>query len=413
MCEGLRRDPMDTLTRAVDEVVGFFAEAPALALGEALMACRRQQDRLEAAFTQGAGRFASNREFTTDGAASAVSWLKANCRMSGGAAAERLNIARQLDQLVGTQDAFTRGDLGYQHAALIAKVAGQVGASTVREAESDLLKMAADFDPNRFSLVTRRLRNAVDPDGALADANRAYDQRYLQVSPSLDGIVFVDGRLDPEGGAMLQTALNALTSPVPGDARRAEQRRADALVELCRRQLDGGGLPETGRQKPHLSVTVPAAALAGMPGTAGGELTWAGTVPAATVQRLACDASLTVVALDSADLPIDVGRATRTIPSQLSRALRVRDGGCRFPGCDAPIDWTDGHHLRHWTDGGETNLANLALLCGFHHRLVHEGGWRLVRGDDGAFRAIPPPRQVKPSPAPGAVSVSRGSAPWP
>lgn len=311
--------------------------------------------------------------------------------MSAGAAAERLNIARQLDQLSDTGQAFASGDLGYQHAALIARVASQVGADTVRAAEGDLLKMAADFDPNRFSLVTRRLRHVVDPDGALADANRAYDQRYLQVSPSLDGIVFIDGRLDPEGGAMLQTAINALTHPIPGDERRAEQRRADALVELCRRQLDGGALPETGRQKPHLSITVSAAALAGLSGTEGAELTWAGTVPAQTVQRLACDASLTLIALDSHNLPIDVGRATRAIPPQLSRALRVRDGGCRFPRCDAPIDWTDGHHLRHWTDGGETNLANLALLCAFHHRLVHEGGWRLVREDDGALQALPPP----------------------
>ena len=114
-------------------------------------------------------------------------------------------------------------------------------------------------------------------------------------------------------------------------------------------------------------------------------------MPAQTVQRLACDASLRVIPLDSRDLPVDVGRATRSIPPALGRALRVRDGGCRFPSCDAPIDWTHGHHLRHWANDGETRLANLALLCAYHHRLVHEGGWRLVREDDGSLRAIPPP----------------------
>ena len=420
MCEAVRRDPLDRLTTAVDEVAGYLAEAPTAALGAALAACRRQQDRLEAAFTKAAGRFAVNREYVAEGAPSAVSWLKANCRMSAGAAAERLNIARQMDQLPDTDEAFSSGQLGYQHAALIARLAGQVGGETVREAEGDLLKMAADFDPNRFSLVTRRLRHCVDPDGALADANRAYDQRFLQVSPSFEGIFFVEGKLDPEGGAMLQTALNALMHPLPGDTRRADQRRADALVELCRRQLDSGTLPETGRQKPHLSVTVRAAALAGMPGSEGGELDWAGIVPAQTVQRLACDAALSVIPLDSRDLPIDVGRATRTIPAQLGRALRVRDGGCRFPRCDAPTDWTAGHHLQHWTADGETKLSNLALLCGFHHRLVHEGGWRLLAGDDGAFRAMPPPGLI-PNHAidaglgllQGAVAGSRDGGPSP
>lgn len=393
MCEKSREDPLARLAAAVDGLANYFAHAPTGALGPDLSECRRQQDRLEAAFTLGTGRFAANREFAAEGAPTAVSWLKANCRMSAGAAVERLNIARQLDQLPDTNEAFANGDLGYQHVALIAKTAGQVGAEAVRVSESTLLQAASEMDPNRFSLLTRQVRNMVDPDGALADANRAYAQRYLHVSSSLDGLVFVDGRLDPAGGAVLQTALNALTAPMPGDPRKAEQRRADALVELCRRQLDGGKLPEAGGQKPHLSVTVSAAALAGMPGTEGGNLEWGGIVPAETVRRLACDAALAVIPLDGSGAPIDAGRATRTIPPNLRRALAVRDGGCRFPGCDRPIDWTDGHHLKHWADGGETKLTNLMLLCGFHHHLVHEGGWRLVREDGGAWQAIPPPER--------------------
>src|SRR5207248_7200345 len=148
MCEQAASDPMATLTAAVDNVTAFLAVASPAALGEAMIDCRRQMDRLEAGFTQAAGRFATNREYAAEGAPTAVSWLKANCRLSAGAAAERLNIARQLDQLPDTGQAFTSGDLGYQHAALIARVASQVGADTVREAEGDLLRMAADFDPN-------------------------------------------------------------------------------------------------------------------------------------------------------------------------------------------------------------------------------------------------------------------------
>jgi hypothetical protein len=82
--------------------------------------------------------------------------------------------------------------------------------------------------------------------------------------------------------------------------------------------------------------------------------------------------------------PLDIGRKTRSIPAAIDRALRARDGGCRFPGCDR-TRWCDGHHIEHWANGGETKLANLALLCGFHHGLVHEGGYGLRRTDDGLF----------------------------
>ncbi|HYM51755.1 MAG TPA: DUF222 domain-containing protein [Candidatus Limnocylindrales bacterium] len=390
MCEGMRRDPMEALTEAVDLVVGFMTEAPSAALGQALSDCRRQQDRLEAAFTQGTGRFAANREFVAEGAPSAVSWLKTNCRLSGGAAAERLGIARQLNELPAASDAFARGDLGYQHMALIARTATQVGAAAIRDAQPMLLESAASLDPTRFSLVTRHLRNAIDPDGTLADANRAYDQRYVHLSQSLDGIFFLDGRLDPVNGATLQTALNALSKPIAGDTRSAEQRRADALCELSRRQLNGGTLPLVGGQRPHLMVKVSAATLAGAPGCEAGDLTWGGTIPVATVRRLACDAALTVIPLDDKGEPIDGGRVNRIVPPALRRALTARDGGCRFPGCDRPIDWTEAHHLTHWADGGETTLKNTALVCPFHHNLVHEGGWDIVRQDDGSFVAIRP-----------------------
>ena len=251
--------------------------------------------------------------------------------------------------------------------------------------------MAADFDPNRFSLVTRRLRHVVDPDGALADANRAYDQRYLQVSPSLDGIFLIDGRLDSEGGAMLQTALNALTHPVPGDSRRAEQRRADALVELCRRQLDSGSLPESGRQKPHLSITVSAAALAGMPGTEGGELKLGGDGAGAD------GAAPGLRRLPEGDPAGFTGPAHRRRSRDPLHPARAGPGAARarrrlpLSELRRPHRLDSQPHLRHWANDGETRLANLALLCAYHHRLVHEGGWRLVREDDGSLQAIPPP----------------------
>jgi hypothetical protein len=74
---------------------------------------------------------------------------------------------------------------------------------------------------------------------------------------------------------------------------------------------------------------------------------------------------------------LDIGRATRLVPAGMRRALVLRDGGCRFPGCDRPPQWTDAHHLHPWAQGGATRLPNLLLLCRHHHTTVHEGGWRL------------------------------------
>jgi hypothetical protein len=89
--------------------------------------------------------------------------------------------------------------------------------------------------------------------------------------------------------------------------------------------------------------------------------------------------------------PLSVGRARRTVPAPLRRAIAHRDRHCRFPGCDRPAAWADGHHLRHWIDGGPTALWNVWLLCRRHHRLVHEGGWRLERDPDGpGLIAVPP-----------------------
>ncbi|MGE5831117.1 MAG: HNH endonuclease signature motif containing protein, partial [Micromonosporaceae bacterium] len=99
---------------------------------------------------------------------------------------------------------------------------------------------------------------------------------------------------------------------------------------------------------------------------------------AETARRLACDAGIIPAILGSHGEPLDIGRLTRTVPTGLRRALILRDGGCRFPGCDRPAGWCDAHHLIAWADGGPTSLTNLALLCARHHTMVHEGRWRIL-----------------------------------
>ena len=116
-----------------------------------------------------------------------------------------------------------------------------------------------------------------------------------------------------------------------------------------------------------------------------------------TARRLACDSTIVGIVEGNDGEPLDIGHKTRSIPAAIARALRARDGGCRFPGCDR-TRFCEGHHVEHWANGGETKLANLITLCGFHHRLVHEGGYALKRTDDGLFVFTRPDgRRVEPN----------------
>jgi hypothetical protein len=108
------------------------------------------------------------------------------------------------------------------------------------------------------------------------------------------------------------------------------------------------------------------------------------SLAAETARRLACDASLIGIIDGDNGEPLNVGRKTRAISPALRRALKSRDGGCRFPGC-THTRYTEAHHVEHWAHGGETKLSNLITLCNFHHQLLHEGGFGLQRTDDGLF----------------------------
>jgi hypothetical protein len=277
-------------------------------------------------------------------------------------------------ELPQTQQALRDGEIGFHHAAVIARSAAELGAEKVMPVEQTLVEAARKLDPSRLRLVTRHLRHCVDPDGALGAANDDHDHRWLHVSQTYEGMFILDGKLDAEGGALVRAAIDALDRPAPGDGRTAAQRRADALVELATRQLQGGELPAVGGQRPHLTITATAETLRRRPGAPAGEMSWAGPVVGAGGE------------------PLDVGRTVRTIPPAIRRALVVRDGGCRFPGCDRPPEWTNAHHLEHWADGGETRLDNLVLLCRHHHRAVHEHGWQLHRSNaaDPTLVAVPP-----------------------
>ena len=378
--------PLANLHAAIDEcaseaVVGFSDAA----LAEDLLELRRAADRLEAEFARRLERFDRCRGFAAEGAISTASWLRHRCGLAGAAASERVGVARHLAELPLTQAALAQGEIGYDHARVITRTAESVGDEAMRGAEHILVDAAQRLDPARLQVVADHLRHYLAPESALRDANDAHDRRALFISPLLDGVFRIDGQLDREGAACLQAALEALLGPrAADDTRTPAQRRADALVELARQRMEAAG------GRPHVTLIVNRETLAGSGSATAAELDRAGVVPDQTALRISCDAALSVVTLDGAGEPLDAGRSTRTVPPSLRRALAVRDRGCRFPGCDRPVSWTDGHHLRHWARGGETKLRNLVLLCRRHHRLAHEGGWRLEWGEQGELAAAPP-----------------------
>lgn len=398
---------MEDLRSAVDALAGVeVAALDAGTLGTELVELRVQMDRLEAHWLARLLSFDDRCGAMGDGAATTASWLRRDCRLAPGAARERVTIARRLRDLPATATALAEGAISYRHAALIANATADLpeAANDSASTESILLEASRGCDPATLRRVTTHLSYVLDPDGSRRRDAHSLDRGTLFVSPVLNRFA-VNGDLNGEDGATVLAALAPLAAPVPGDQRTAAERRADALVELARRALDGGELPETGGVRPHVTVTVDLPTLIGDPGSA--QLAWAGPVSGETARRLACDAGVTRVITAGPSELLDVGRATRVVPAAIRRALVIRDRGCRFPGCDRPPEWTDAHHLRHWADGGPTCLANLILLCRFHHRLLHEGGWQLTGDLCREVVAVRPDgTEIRPPPEPWLSSLA-------
>jgi hypothetical protein len=427
-------DALAVLTAAVDHYGARqrhgLTEA---ARAERVLVLRRLGDRLDGYWLQDlADLDACGAAGAEDGiqAASTASWLRNRLHLSASAAHRAVRTARALFRgpLAATATALTEGAISPAHAQVVADGTHDLPTHLTTQAEPVLLETARRLDPPRLRRALTHLRQVADPDREADRAEQRHDRRGLWLAPTLDGMVALQGQLDPEAGQTLLAALDPLARPATAeDPRTGSQRRADALTELARRNLEGGRLPQTGGVRPQLLVTVDLDSLLGRSGAIGGDGGWTGPLDPQACQRLACDSAVTRVLVSrhpsptsdpglatptppqglAAQLrqaaallpptlggaptrPLEVGRTSRVVTPTQRAALVVRDRGCVFPGCDRPPGWCDAHHLQHWLHGGPTDLANLALLCRAHHRAVHEGGWRLARDPDGQLTATPP-----------------------
>lgn len=328
------------------------------------------------------------RSFECEGAyLSTIQWLRSALGMTRQRATELLNLARRLEVLPRAAAGVEAGEISFDHLRVVNFTAARLPEELREEADKALTPNAAQLDPNRLALAGRFLRAQLDQEGTLFDAEKQFASRYFELAQTLGGVWHLEGLLDPEAGAALKAALEALMKPPAKDEERAYwQRSADALVELARCALDSGELPQKGGQKPHLAIVIGAEALKG---AEAGNLDWAGPVPGETVRRLACDCAVSLLVTDERGMVIFGSQEKRNISPALRRALHRRDRHCRMPGCDRPVWQTDAHHLNPSACGGKTVLSNLACLCRRHHRMVHEGRWKLSWGPDGELIAEP------------------------
>jgi len=327
------------------------------------------------------------------GCRSCAEWLALRCQLSLPAAREKVRTAQALRGLPSISAALAEGRVSYSKARALTRVAKPHN-------EEKLLAYALEVTAAQLEERCREMRNA-DPD-SLCDARRAWERRALRLRrdkvrdtmritvevPLVDGEIIAQAleRAVHRGEAASGHEFivdqgtpgvrdSAEASCAAGNGWFAQQ--ADALVAIARAYVAGGSEAEEGASvSDHYQVVVHVdeSALRGEEGRS--------DLPIETVKRLGCDASLIRIVEDERGNPLFVGRKRRTAPTALKRALWARDRGCTFPGCHRRR--VDAHHLVDWAKGGETSLDEMALLCRYHHVLVHEGGftmWRDERGE--------------------------------
>ena len=358
--------------------------------------------------------------WAAQGALSCAHWLSWACGIDAHTAREKVRVARALEDLPLLSEALSKGELGYSKARALTRVA-------TSDNEANLLEIGLHGTAAHVEKFVRLYRQATQANETeRADARQR--ERGLTFWHEDDGTVVLHGRFPPEMAARILGALEAAM-----DAHAAEQpaavwsqehakgsppdvprgtpppkppvtvRRADALAWMAARVFESGDAPALSPDRHEVVVHVDAAVLAGA-GTGRCEIESHAALSGETARRLCCDAGIVVAVDGPTGEPLAVGRRTRSIPPAMRRALLIRDRGCRFPGC-ASTHRLHGHHVRHWAKGGDTSLDNLILLCPFHHRLVHEGGFDVHRLDDGALRFVSPQGwTVRPPRTPGASS---------
>ena len=359
-----------------------------------------------------------HRDWEDEGFGSCAEWLAWRIGITRGTANEKVRAARALENLPLISEAMARGELSFSKVRALTRAAAP-------ENEAALLDFALAGSAANLERLVRGWKRLSRFDERQQERIR-HAGRCFSVFPDEEGMYVVKGRLDPEVGAALMSAVEAASDALfaeastntnepgrrgtgkhsgdgrhDGQALEPAQLRADAVGLVAERALAAGfgdTVPASGSRAERCQVLlhVEAATLTEKSEPGLSELEDGTRISAETARRLACDASRVEVSREGVGSNLgsargsvlDIGRKTRTIPPALRRALDVRDRGCRFPGCG--LRFSEAHHIVHWADGGETKLDNTLLLCRVHHRRVHEGGYRVCSDRNGRVAFFTP-----------------------
>jgi hypothetical protein len=316
------------------------------------------------------------------GLMSCAHWLNFTCGMGMNAARERVRVARALADLPQISAAFEAGTVSYSKVRAMTRVA-------TPENEDYLLNIARHGTAYHVENLVRKYRR-VQAQRDTDTANAIHVTRELTYYWDEDGALVIRGRLPAEQGALVLKAIemqmekefqaqregpdvSAETSEEPEPRSAVGARRADALAEIAETYMSSEPVANSTADRYQVIVHVSE------------ESTYIEDGPhvsAETSRRIGCDCNVIGVKEDENGEPLSIGRRSRLVPPAIRRALRLRDDGCRFPGCTRK-HFVDAHHIVHWSEGGETSLDNLVQLCREHHRLVHEGGFGCERSSSG------------------------------
>ena len=318
----------------------------------------------------GGGRGAAGRQDTRQ-------FLRDELHLPPGEAKRTAETGRQLTSAPATSESFAAGRLSEAHAAVITQALEAVSGPGREQLETRLVAAAEQMDPVGLGRLARRLVAEAEPAQARAEELRRHERRRMSMAQTPQGGLRLSGELFGLQAEKVLTAFRAFQRPDDAHAPRTPgQRGADALEAWADAALAAGQAPARHGVRPHVSVVVEWSQLAEQAGIA--QLGLTGPVTIDEIRPLLADAGFSRIVVDGDSVPIEVGRQVRSVPAGLWRALVVRDGGCAWPGCDAPAGWCQvAHGNLAYRDGGRLTLDNAALLCARHHRRFDAGDWRM------------------------------------
>ncbi len=330
-----------------------------------------EHERQAALLALTAARLEDTGAFGLDGTVSMNAWLRNHLRMTPQRAGELLATGRFLNKCPVFAEAAVCGSLSASQISVARRIGKSKYNEILRETQHGLVETLKELDINQ---TVRAVDHWIHRADALLDEKAPPLERpnELTFGTTLDDVTHGTFRLNEAAGTEFDKAVqNSITHAGKEETRTIAERQGDALFDIAaffNKNHDGNERP---RNLPNVTLSADVSTVVTERPEGVNVDTQRPMSPACTSTYL-CDCRIHVILRDADGTPHNFGRTTRVVPSQLFKQIAARDGGCRHPGCDRPVKWTDAHHIHHWRRGGPTDYHNLILLCSRHHHRVHQ-----------------------------------------